>query len=113
MRPIAVSERILRANCWRSRTVSATMSNRPASEPPTCRWMFTAVITKEKFFEPMRSAVSCSAASIGRPSCVSVRTRRSSLAAGSWPSSTTLWIPCLKLCPAFREAAIVISRSGN
>jgi hypothetical protein len=35
IRPIAVSARILRANCWRWRTVSATMSKRDASEPPT------------------------------------------------------------------------------
>ena len=44
MRPIAVSARILRANCCRWRTVSATMSKRPASEPPTWRWIVTAVI---------------------------------------------------------------------
>src|ERR1051325_8788119 len=53
-RPIAVNPRILRANCCRWRTVSATMSNRPARLPPTWRWIGTAVITKEKFSEPAR-----------------------------------------------------------
>ena len=53
MRPIAVSERILRANCWRLRTVSETMSKSVASDPPTCRWIVTAVIAKPKFSEPM------------------------------------------------------------
>jgi hypothetical protein len=61
----------------------------------------------------MRSAVSASASSIGRPSWVSVITRPSTLLAGSWPSSTTVWIPCLKLCPALSEAARVTSRSGS
>ena len=40
-------------------------------------------------------------------------TRLSSLLAGSWPSSTSVWIPCLKLWPAFSEAASVTSRSGS
>ena len=73
----------------------------------------TAVITKEKFFEPIRSAVSASASSIGRPSRVSVMTRPSSVLVGSWPSSTIVWMPCLKLWPAFSEAAIVTSMSGS
>ena len=37
------------------------MSNSPASEPPTWRWIVTAVITNAKFFEPTRSAISASA----------------------------------------------------
>ena len=69
----------MRANCCRWRTVSATMSNRPASEPPIWRWIVTAVITNVKFFEPTRSAMSASASSIGLPSCVSVSTRLNSL----------------------------------
>ena len=89
------------------------MSKRPASEPPIWRWIVTAVITKEKFFEPTRSAMSTSASSMGLPSCVSVRTRLNSLAAGSAPSSTTDWMPWRKLWPAFSEAASVISRSGS
>src|SRR5438034_589972 len=66
MRPIAVSERILRANCCRFRTASATMSKSPARLPPTWRWMVTAVMTNWRFFEPTRSAISSSASSIGR-----------------------------------------------
>ena len=96
-RPIAVSARMRRANCCRARTVSATMSKSAASEPPTWRWIVTAVITNEKFFEPTRSAISPSESSIGRPSCVSVSTRLNSRAAGSMPSSTTDWIPWRKL----------------
>ena len=45
--------------------------------------------------------------------CASVSTRLSSLLAGSRPSSTTLCRPCLKLWPAFSDAASVISRSGS
>src|ERR671936_563888 len=105
MRPMAVSDRILRANCCRERTVSATMSKRPASDPPTWRWIVTAVIANSKFFEPTRSAMSASASSIGRPRDVSVRTRFSSWSAGGWPSSTTACRPCLNECPAFSEAA--------
>ena len=71
------------------------------------------MITKAKFFEPIRSAVSESASSIGRPRRVSVMTRPSSLLAGSWPSSTIVWMPCLKLWPALSEAASVTSRSGS
>src|SRR5881409_1345561 len=40
---MAVSDLILRWNCCLWRTVSATMSKRPASEPPTCVWTLTAV----------------------------------------------------------------------
>jgi hypothetical protein len=75
--------------------------------------MVTAVITNEKFLEPSRSEVSARASLIGRPSFVSVMTRPSSLLAGSWPSSTTVWIPCMKLWPALSEAASVTSRSGS
>ena len=79
MRPIAVRLFTLRANCCRWRTVSATMSKRPASEPPIWRWIVTAVITNVKFSEPTRSAMLASASSIGLPSCVSVSTRLNSL----------------------------------
>ena len=113
MRPIAVSERILRPNCCRCRTVSATRSNRFASEPPTWRWMVTAVMVNSKFFEPTRSDMSLSASSIDRPSPVSVSTRLNSADAGGCPSSTTAWSPCLNEWPAFSDAAIVISRSGS
>ena len=82
IRPIAVSDLILRANCCRWRTVSATMSNSEASDPPTCRWIVTAVIANSKFFEPARSAMSARPSSIGRPSDVSVRTRLNSSLAG-------------------------------
>ncbi len=54
------------------------MSKRPASEPPTWRWIVTAVIANSKFFEPTRSAISASASSIGRPRPVSVSTRLNS-----------------------------------
>ena len=54
MRPIAVSPRTLRWNCWRWRTVSATMSKMPARLPPTWRWIVTAVMTNSRFFEPTR-----------------------------------------------------------
>ena len=57
--------------------------------------------------------MSARASSIVLPSCVSVRTRRNSFAAGSAPSSTTDWMPWRKLCPALSDAAIVISRSGS
>ena len=67
------------ANCCRCRTVSATMSKRPESEPPIWRWIVTAVITNVKFSEPTRSAMLASASSIGLPSCVSVSTRLNSL----------------------------------
>ena len=70
-------------------------------------------MTKSKFFEPTRSAISRRESSIGRPSRASVITRLNSAAAGGWPSSTTFWIPCRKLWPALSEAASVISRSGS
>jgi len=35
------------------------------------------------------------------------------VAAGSAPSSTTDWIPWRKLCPSFRDAAIVIRMSAS
>ena len=113
MRPIAVSERILRANCWRLRTVSETMSKSVASDPPTCRWIVTAVIAKPKFSEPMRSAMSPSASSRGRPRPASVSTRLSSSLAGGCASSSTAWSPCLNEWPAFKVAAIVVSMSGS
>src|SRR5919199_1723113 len=50
MRPIAVSDLILRGNCCRFRTASATMSKRPARLPPTWRWMVTAVMKKSRVF---------------------------------------------------------------
>src|SRR6266540_696255 len=83
------------------------------SEPPTWRWIVTAVIANSKFFEPARSAIASSASSIGRPNEVSVRTRLNSELAGGWPSSTTALRPCLNEWPAFSEAAIVISTSGS
>jgi hypothetical protein len=89
------------------------MSKSPASEPPTWRWIVTEVITKSRFLEPTRSHISLSASSMALPSRVSVSTRLNSSEAGGWPSSTTLWIACRKLCPAFSEAAIVIRRSGS
>ncbi len=75
--------------------------------------MVTAVRTNSRFFEPTRRDISASAPSIGRPRRVSVSTRWNSLDAGSWPSSTTAWMPWRKLCPAFREAATVVRRSGS
>src|SRR5918992_106454 len=57
MRPMAVSPRILRWNCCRWRTVSATMSKSPASEPPTCRWIVTALMTNSKLDDPTRAAI--------------------------------------------------------
>ena len=89
------------------------MSKMPARLPPTWRWIVTAVMTKRRFFEPTRSAISASAPSIGRPRRVSVRTRLNSLAAGPAPSSTTAWIPCRKLWPALSDAASVVSTSGS
>ncbi len=89
------------------------MSNSPASEPPTWFWIVTAVTMNEKFFEPSRSAMSAIDASICRPRLASASTRWNSFFAGSCASSTIVWIPCLKLWPAFSDAATAISRSGS
>ena len=66
-----------------------------------------------KFFEPSRSAMSASAASIGRPRLASASTRWNSFLDGSCASSTSVWMPCLKLWPALSDAATAISRSGS
>ena len=75
--------------------------------------MFTAITTKPKLYEFMRSAIACSACSDGAPSWISATTRENSFAVGSAPSWTHIATAWLKAWPALSDAAIVISVSGS
>ena len=89
------------------------MSISPARLPPTWRWIVTAVMTKSKFFEPTRSAISCerllhraAEARLGEHALELLARRRPALVGD-------VCRPCRKLWPALSDAASVISRSGS
>ena len=97
----------------RSRSVSATLSRISARLPPTSRWMFTARTAQRKSGLPTRIASASRASSVGRPSLISETTRWNSVAAGCGISRATVSSACMKLWPARRELAMIVSTSGS
>ena len=113
IRPRQVSALSLRACRCRSRTVSASVSKRPASEPPVCDWTFTAVATYSKSLDPIRSHIAASASSSGRPSRSSPSTRPNSSEEGAAPSSAIARRAVRRPWPARSVEAIVARTSGS
>ena len=113
IRPRPVSALSLRACRCRSRTVSASVSKRPASEPPVWDWTFTAVATYSKSLDPIRSHIAASASSSGRPSRSSPSTRPNSSEEGAAPSSAIARRAGRRPWPARSVEAIVARTSGS